>query len=51
MQEYTVSIGGLDHTIQLTDEDAEARGLKPNSSTKEADAPQNKARTVATRKE
>lgn len=44
MQEYIVDIGGIDHTIQLSDEDAKARGLKPIA-TKEAPPVQNKART------
>lgn len=45
MQEYTVDIGGLEHTVLLSDEDAKARGLKPVE-TKEAVAPNNKARTT-----
>jgi hypothetical protein len=27
MREYTVELGGLQHTLQLSDEDAKARGL------------------------
>lgn len=52
MREYEVEIGGLMHTVQLSDDDAKARGLladKPASvpakSTKPADkaaAPANK---------
>lgn len=45
MQEYTVEIGGIEHTIQLTDEDAKARGLTAKS--KAADAPKNKAATAS----
>lgn len=41
MQEYTVDIGGIEHTVQLSDEDAKARGLTPKS--KAAPAPKNKA--------
>lgn len=29
MKEYTASIGGIDHTFQLSDEDAKLRGLDP----------------------
>lgn len=57
MQEYTVEIGGMDHTVQLSDEDAKARGLTKGSSTdsdtaetKEAAAPKNKAQAVDTKK-
>lgn len=45
MKEYVISVNGIEHTVQLTDEDAKARGLKPVE-TKEAAAPQNKARTT-----
>lgn len=45
MQEYAIDIDGIEHTVQLSDEDAKARGLKPVA-TKEADAPKNKARTT-----
>lgn len=44
MQEYTVEIGGLEHTVLLSDEDAKARGL--TAKTKESAAPQNKARVA-----
>lgn len=44
MKEYKVLIGGLEHTILLSDEDAQARGL--TAETKEASAPLNKARTA-----
>ena len=51
MKEYKVEIGGLEHTIQLSDEDAGARGLTSSStSTKQADAPANKSRTASTKK-
>lgn len=43
---YTVMIGGLPHTMQLSDEDAKARGLtadEPKAEAKQASAP-NKAR-------
>lgn len=45
MKEYTVEIGGLEHTLLLSDEDAKARGL---TETKAAPAPVNKARASAT---
>lgn len=50
MKEYEVEIGGLAHTVQLSDEDAKARGLSSRTQAKEADAPANKARTAATKK-
>lgn len=43
MKEYTVDIGGIEHTLQLSDEDAKARGL---TSKKDAGA-ENKARKPA----
>lgn len=60
MKEYTINIGGLEHTVQLSDEDAKARGLTGGAKTstaepidepsapaeKEAPAPANKARTA-----
>lgn len=39
MDEYTVVINGIAHTVQATAEDAKARGLEP----KDAKAPANKA--------
>lgn len=52
MREYTIDIGGLPHTVQLSDEDAKARGLyvdpKP-AEVKQAPAPANKARTARTK--
>lgn len=51
MKEYTVNIGGLDHTVLLTDEDAKRLGAKAvetvKTATKVAPAPQNKARSAA----
>lgn len=48
MKEYTVNIGGLEHTVQLNDEDAERYGetAKPVS-TKSAEKPSNKARSAS----
>jgi len=43
MHVYEIEIGGVVHTLQLSDEDAEAQGLEPVKS-KQADKP-NKART------
>lgn len=48
MKEYTVTIGGIEHTVQLTDEDAKRLGAKPVE-TKQA-APANKARTASNKK-
>lgn len=45
MKEYTVTIGGLEHTVQLSDEDAERQGLEPN--VKASPAPKNKSRTAS----
>lgn len=45
VKEYTVIIGGLDHTMLLDDDEAKRRGAKPVQ-TKQAPAPANKARTV-----
>ena len=47
MKEYTVNIGGLDHTLLLSEEDAKRLDAKPVQ-TKAAPAPKNKA--VATPK-
>jgi hypothetical protein len=41
MQEYVVNIGGLDHTVLLSDEDAKTRGL--HIEPKAAPTPANKA--------
>jgi hypothetical protein len=43
VKEYSVNIGGLEHTVLLSDEDAKARGLSATE-TKESPAPKNKAR-------
>lgn len=40
MKEYTVIIGGIEHTLLLSDEEAKAKGL---IATKAADKPANKA--------
>lgn len=48
MKSYTVNIGGLPHTLKLSDEDAKARGLKADEerpATKKA-TPANKSRTA-----
>lgn len=55
MKEYKAVISGIEHTFQLSDEDAKARGLDPAKDGKAitpsvsplgkaADAPANKAR-------
>lgn len=44
MKVYEVSIGGIPHTLQLSDEEAKARGLKP-ADVKQAAEPANKARS------
>lgn len=50
MREYTITIGGIPHTFQLSDEDAKARGLDvPELATKQAEAPKNKARAASTK--
>lgn len=51
MKTYTVNINGIDHTMQLSDEDAAARGLTADEpKAKQADAPRNKARKTASTK-
>ena len=53
MQVYTIVIGGIEHTIQLSDEEAKARGLfkeKPATPAKQAPAPANKAREASNKK-
>lgn len=45
MREYKVDVNGIEHTFQLDDEDAKARGLKVAE--KSADAPANKARRAS----
>ncbi len=42
MKEYTVVIGGIEHTMQLSEEDAKRLDVSPVS--KSAAAPANKAR-------
>lgn len=44
MKEYTVTIGGIDHTVQLSDEDAKRYG--DAAKVKQADKPANKARSA-----
>lgn len=44
MKEYTVTIGGIEHTMQLTAEDAKRYGDNAVEK-KAAEAPANKART------
>lgn len=46
MKTYEVIINGLPHTIQLSDEEAKARGLVE---TKQATPPKNKQATVRTK--
>lgn len=46
VKEYTVNINGIDHTMQLSDEDAKRLNAEAVS-TKSADAPANKSRTAA----
>lgn len=47
MKLYTVTIGGVEHTVQLSDEDAKRYGDAATPvSTKEAEAPKNKARSA-----
>lgn len=43
MREYVVMIGGLPHTMQLSDEDAAREGAVPVQN-KQAEPPKNKAR-------
>lgn len=46
-KEYDVEIGGITHTLLLSDEDAKARGLKPRAAAPKADTAVNKARSAA----
>lgn len=49
MREYEVEINGYTTTLQLSDEDAKARGLtadEPAPAAKESPAPLNKARAA-----
>lgn len=54
VKRYKVTINGVDTELQLTDEDAKARGLlksetkaEPKAETKSAKAPANKSRSAA----
>lgn len=48
LSEYTVVVGGLEHTMLLSDEDAKRLGAKKVDAKVKAAAPtQNKARTAA----
>lgn len=49
MKTYKVDINGIEHTFQLDDAEAEARGLK-KADTKAAQAPANKARKTTANK-
>lgn len=45
MKIYEVKIGGIVHTVQLTDEDAKAQGLTaPEPASKAGKAPANKSK-------
>ena len=46
MKDYKVVIGGIEHTVQYSDEDAQERGLTAKPAEK-AKAPANKAGTPA----
>lgn len=48
VKRYDVVINGVETTLQLTDEDAKARGLtKSSSDAKQAKAPANKSRSAS----
>jgi hypothetical protein len=49
VKDYTVTINGIDHTMQLSDEDADRLGLVPNVEVKKS-AASNKARTTTANK-
>lgn len=49
MKEYSVVIDGIEHTMQLSDEDAKRMGAKAVG-TKAAAAPANKSRSAETKK-
>lgn len=50
MKEYRVTIGGLEHTVLLSDEDAKQLGDAATPvTTKAAPAPSNKSRTPRTK--
>lgn len=48
MKEYTVVINGVEHTMQLDDDDAKAYGEREGVEVKAA-TPQNKSRSTATK--
>jgi hypothetical protein len=43
VKEYTVDIGGIEHTLQLSDQDAKRLGV---AEAKRAERPANKSRTA-----
>lgn len=43
MKEYTVEIDGVEHTLQLDDNDAKKLGDAAKPATKQASAPKNKS--------
>ena len=45
--EYTVLVGGVEHTMLLTAEDAERYGENAKKAGRKATEPENKSRTVA----
>lgn len=47
LKEYVVNTGGIDTTVQLSDEDAKRYGEHAKPATKAALAPANKARAAA----
>lgn len=50
MREYEIELNGNKTTVQLSDEDAKARGLLGlKTEAKQAPAPKNKARTAQTK--
>jgi len=42
MQEYEIEIGGIIHTVQLSEEDAKRLNAKPVKPNKQAKPPENK---------
>lgn len=51
MREYRMEIGGISHTVQLSDEEAKRLGVTDQVGTRAARAPANKARTRTRNKE
>lgn len=57
MREYTIQIGGMDHTVLLSDEDAKNRGLSASPDVKQQatdakqapEPPKNKARAASSK--